>query len=432
MLDGPGRAPARLRRHGEVASTPTRAQAVPRRQAGRPGPVGRRGGRRLILGGQAGPRRARGRLGAGAERAPLDTDSSAGRLRATLRRRRARRAKRDGRRRAAPRRGGHEASQAEYEVPYLAHAPMEPLNCTGRARARTSARSGPARSSRRSTSATPPRGAGPQARAGRASTRCSSAAASAGAPSPRSDFVVEAVQVAKAAGAPVKIVWTREDDMRGGYYRPMWHSAHRAPGSTRGGKPVAWKHTIVGQSDHRRHAVRPEPWSRTASTRPRSRARPTRPTPCPTVAGRAAQPEVGRAGAVVALGRPHAHRLRGGELHRRARARRRQGSARVPPRAARGPPAPPGRARPRGAEGRLGRAAAARAARAASPSTNPSAACAPRSPKSRSSDKRDPGASRGRAPSTAAWRSTRETVARADGGRHRLRPVGRAATARSR
>jgi isoquinoline 1-oxidoreductase beta subunit len=64
---------------------------------------------------------------------------------------------------------------------------------------------------------------------------------------PGSDFIVEAVHVAKAAGAPVKTIWTREDDIRGGYYRPMWHSSLSA-GLDAAGKPVAWKHTIVGQS----------------------------------------------------------------------------------------------------------------------------------------------------------------------------------------
>jgi isoquinoline 1-oxidoreductase beta subunit len=64
---------------------------------------------------------------------------------------------------------------------------------------------------------------------------------------PSSDFIVEAVHVAKAAGAPVKTMWTREDDLRGGYYRPMWSSALSA-GLDASGRPVAWKHTIVGQS----------------------------------------------------------------------------------------------------------------------------------------------------------------------------------------
>jgi isoquinoline 1-oxidoreductase subunit beta len=67
-----------------------------------------------------------------------------------------------------------------------------------------------------------------------------------------SDFVFEAAQVAKARFAagrrgPVKLVWTREDDVRGGYYRPM--HLHRAEiGHDGKGKVLAWKHVIVGQS----------------------------------------------------------------------------------------------------------------------------------------------------------------------------------------
>ena len=64
---------------------------------------------------------------------------------------------------------------------------------------------------------------------------------------PASDFVIEAVQVAKAAKAPVKVVWTREDDIRGGWYRPMWYDRMSA-GVDGSGNPIAWTHTIVGQS----------------------------------------------------------------------------------------------------------------------------------------------------------------------------------------
>jgi isoquinoline 1-oxidoreductase beta subunit len=64
---------------------------------------------------------------------------------------------------------------------------------------------------------------------------------------PVSDFVSEAVQVAKASGKTVKVVWTREDDVRGGFYRPSF--LHRAKIATNeAGDPVAWKHTAVGQS----------------------------------------------------------------------------------------------------------------------------------------------------------------------------------------
>src|SRR4030095_11008459 len=64
---------------------------------------------------------------------------------------------------------------------------------------------------------------------------------------PASDFVVEAVHVAKIVKAPVKVVWTREDDLAGGWYRPMWHDRFAA-GLDSEGNPVAWTHTIVGQS----------------------------------------------------------------------------------------------------------------------------------------------------------------------------------------
>ena len=134
---------------------------------------------------------------------------------------------------------------AEYDVPYLAHAMMEPLNCVVDLRSdsceiwtgtqfETVDRANAAQ-----TAALPPEkvqihttllGGGFGRRA-----------------NPTSDFVVEAVHVAKAAKAPVKVVWTREDDMRGGWYRPMWHDRFVA-GLDLNGDPVAWTHTIVGQS----------------------------------------------------------------------------------------------------------------------------------------------------------------------------------------
>jgi len=69
---------------------------------------------------------------------------------------------------------------------------------------------------------------------------------------PTSDYVVEAVRVAremKKAGidAPVKVIWSREDDMKGGYYRPL-HVHRVAVGMDDRGMPVGWQHTIVGQS----------------------------------------------------------------------------------------------------------------------------------------------------------------------------------------
>ncbi len=66
---------------------------------------------------------------------------------------------------------------------------------------------------------------------------------------PHSDYLVETAHIAKAIGgkAPVKLVWTREDDMRAGYYRPMYFHRLRA-GLDDNGRPIAWQHRIVGQS----------------------------------------------------------------------------------------------------------------------------------------------------------------------------------------
>lgn len=65
---------------------------------------------------------------------------------------------------------------------------------------------------------------------------------------PKSDYVLEAVNIAKAKkGTPIKLVWTREDDMRGGYYRPMYFHKLRA-GLDEDGQLIAWEHRIVGQS----------------------------------------------------------------------------------------------------------------------------------------------------------------------------------------
>ena len=66
---------------------------------------------------------------------------------------------------------------------------------------------------------------------------------------PRSDFVLEAAAIAKAIGgkAPVKLVWGREDDMRAGWYRPMYYHTLQA-GLDAASSLVAWKHVIVGQS----------------------------------------------------------------------------------------------------------------------------------------------------------------------------------------
>ena len=137
--------------------------------------------------------------------------------------------------------------EAEYELPYLAHATMEPMNCTVKIAANgCEIWAGTQFQTMDQKSAAEILGLKPEqvkvhttflgGGFGRRAT-------------PTSDVVSEAVHVAKAAGggAPIKTVWTREDDTRGGYYRPMWFHRVRV-GLDGGGMPVSWRQTIVGQS----------------------------------------------------------------------------------------------------------------------------------------------------------------------------------------
>ncbi|WP_126283164.1 xanthine dehydrogenase family protein molybdopterin-binding subunit [Burkholderia stagnalis] len=61
------------------------------------------------------------------------------------------------------------------------------------------------------------------------------------------DMVVQAVKIAKQVNAPVKVIWTREEDIQHDMYRPYYHDRISA-GLDANGKPVAWRHRIVGSS----------------------------------------------------------------------------------------------------------------------------------------------------------------------------------------
>ncbi len=133
--------------------------------------------------------------------------------------------------------------EAAYETPYQAHTPMEPLNCTVRLQ------SGACEVW---VGTQDPQGA--QSAAAQASgipiDHVSVHIPAIGGGFGRranSDMVTEAVNVAKAAGKPVQVVWTREDDLQNSFYRPGAYHQMRATldGS---GKLQSWQHGVAAQS----------------------------------------------------------------------------------------------------------------------------------------------------------------------------------------
>jgi isoquinoline 1-oxidoreductase subunit beta len=134
---------------------------------------------------------------------------------------------------------------AEYEVPYLAHATMEPLNCLVDLRADgCDIWTGTQSQTWERDAAVKILGLKPE----QVSVHTMFLGGGFGRrANPHSDFVSEALQVAKAIKKSVKVVWTREDDTTGGYYRPMWYDRLSA-GLDEKGNLTAWQHTIVGQS----------------------------------------------------------------------------------------------------------------------------------------------------------------------------------------
>lgn len=133
--------------------------------------------------------------------------------------------------------------EAVYAVPYLAHAAMEPLNCVADVRADgCDIWTGAQVQSLNQAMAAQLTGLPPE------KVRLHTTLLGGGfGLVPDSDFVRDAVEVSLAVKAPVKVIWTREDDMRGGWYRPLWVDRFRA-GLDANGNIVAWAHTIVGQS----------------------------------------------------------------------------------------------------------------------------------------------------------------------------------------
>jgi isoquinoline 1-oxidoreductase beta subunit len=134
---------------------------------------------------------------------------------------------------------------AVYEVPYLAHAMMEPLNCVADVRDdRCEVWTGTQFQTMERIVAAQAAGLKPE------QVKINTMLLGGGfgrRAVPDCHFVQEAVQVSKTVKAPVKVMWTREDDISGGYYRPTAYHAV-AGGLDAAGNIVAWQHRIVCQS----------------------------------------------------------------------------------------------------------------------------------------------------------------------------------------
>ena len=137
--------------------------------------------------------------------------------------------------------------EAEYVFPFLAHASMEPLNCVMKFE------NGQCEVWNGEQLHTADQYAIAKAfgiEADRVTLNMVYAGGSFGRrANPQSDYLLETAQIVKAINgrAPVKLVWSREDDMRGGFYRPIYVHRVRAALDAKG-MPLAWQQRVVGQS----------------------------------------------------------------------------------------------------------------------------------------------------------------------------------------
>jgi isoquinoline 1-oxidoreductase subunit beta len=133
--------------------------------------------------------------------------------------------------------------ERQFEAPFLAHACMEPMNCTANYRADGCDVYVPTQGQTASHQAAIAASGLPADKVKIHTTYLGGGFGRRG----EADFVTDAVEASKAVGKPVKVVWTREDDIQHDYYRPvsyarMWAAVDAA------GKPTVFKQRTVQQS----------------------------------------------------------------------------------------------------------------------------------------------------------------------------------------
>ncbi|VUF10861.1 xanthine dehydrogenase family protein molybdopterin-binding subunit [Methylobacterium dankookense] len=144
--------------------------------------------------------------------------------------------------------GAAKVLEAEFSFPYLAHAAMEPLNATieRAADGGYDIYAGLQFQTVEQATAAAVLGTTPD----KVRLHTTWAGGSFGRrATPSADYIAEAAAILKAWGAkaPVHLVWTREDDMAGGYYRPTVYHKIRA-GLDAKGSVTGWQHVMVGKS----------------------------------------------------------------------------------------------------------------------------------------------------------------------------------------
>jgi isoquinoline 1-oxidoreductase beta subunit len=134
--------------------------------------------------------------------------------------------------------------EADYEVPFLGHATMEPQNCTAHVTADLVEVWAPTQDGETALAiAADAAGMSPD----KVVIHKMMLGGGFGRRGIFQDFVRQAVLIAKAVGQPVKLVWTREEDIRHDFYRPV-AMARMIAGLDANGMPIAWKIRTSGQS----------------------------------------------------------------------------------------------------------------------------------------------------------------------------------------
>ena len=136
--------------------------------------------------------------------------------------------------------GAAKRVEAVYEVPFLHHATMEPMTCTAHVRSDGCDVWVPTQNQTRAQEVAAELTGLPKEQVRVHTTFLGGGFGRRLEP----DFVSEAVRVSKAAGAPVKVIWSREDDVQHGFYRPATYNRFAAALDA-GGNPAAWTHRIV-------------------------------------------------------------------------------------------------------------------------------------------------------------------------------------------